>query len=190
MAGSAVAEEVPGIGGHVTDTHRKLKGGDKDAIEEKLGKIQTDTQDDVAAWITDTPPQAMGDSAREAFDQWHIGKDWENGILLVYPSSGPPLVVQRPERPLLSSTDIDRVLKADGEAGGSMRARLDRMADEMGALLRVGAKAPKVRPWGKRDSRRAAWYAVGALVIAAAAALMSIRRRSASRQSEDSAPRS
>jgi hypothetical protein len=172
---------VPPIDGHLTDPGHRLKSTEKDALEEQLGKIQSDTQVDCAGWVMATPAPAdeLPDLGREAYDHWRIGRDWENGVLFVFPMSGPAILIQSPDRPALTAPEVAKVLGADAPASPSLSKRIEHDANEVGAILRVGSKAPKPRPPGVADPRRGAWYAAGSGVVALAAIAISLRRRRA-----------
>jgi uncharacterized membrane protein YgcG len=178
VARDAVAFDFPSLDGHATDPHHRLKFSEKDSLEERLGKIQSDTQVDVATWISDMPEQSLGDLGAEVYDRWHIGRDWENGVLLVFPSNGAVRVVLKPGRPALSDGDVARIVAEDArDPSATFVARIERAADEISAVLLVGAKAPKVRPRGQGDPRLGFQYAVGAAFVALLAVALSVVRR-------------
>jgi hypothetical protein len=175
-AAAAQAAGVPPIDGHLTDPSHKLKATEKDSLEETLGKIQSDTQVDVAGWIMSEPTDEAAELGHEAYEHWRIGRDWENGVLFIFPVSGPALLMQRAERPALTESEVARVLAADVPSS-PLAKRIERDASEVKAILMVGAKAPKMRPVGEGDPRRARWFDAGlALTVLLAVALTIVRR--------------
>lgn len=168
---------VPPIDGHLTDPGHRLKSTEKDSLEDTLGKLQTDTQVDVAGWVMTEPTNEVADLGREAYDHWRIGKDWENGVLFVFPVSGPAQLIENPDRPALSPSELSRVLGADVPGNPLLAKRIERDANEVGSILRVGAKAPKPRPPGTADPKRGAWFAAATVLIVLAAVGLSLRRR-------------
>ncbi|MCL2450371.1 MAG: TPM domain-containing protein, partial [Polyangiaceae bacterium] len=122
---------VPPIDGHLTDPGHHLKSTEKDSLEELLGKIQSDTQVDCAGWVmaTAVPANELADLGREAFDHWHIGRDWENGVFFVFPTEGRAILVQNPSRPALSPADVTKVLGADVPAS-PLSKRIEHDANE------------------------------------------------------------
>lgn len=173
---AARAAEYPSIDGHMTDPQHRLKFSEKEEIEDKLGKIQSDTQTDVAGWIADDRPN-LRDAGWEVYQRWHIGKDWENGVFFVFPISGPVIVILNPERPALTEAEVQRIMTADAVPSPTLAKRIEKDADEAGAILRVGAKAAKPRPPGTKDPRLAIRYAIAAGVIALAAIATTLLRR-------------
>lgn len=181
LAPLAAAADYPSIDGHMTDPLHRLKFSEKEAIEDQLGKIQTDTQVDVAGWIADGRDQ-LREAGQEVYDRWHIGHDWENGVFLVFPLTGPVIVILKPERPALTEADVARVLAADAVAAPTLAKRIEHDADEIGAILRVGAKAPKARPLGVKDAKLSLRYAIVAGLIALGAIVLTVRRRGGRRR--------
>jgi hypothetical protein len=177
VAAQPARAAVPPLDGHVTDPRHKLKSVDEESMENKLGRIQSDTQVDVAIWLSDAPADAASDLGSEAYEQWHIGRDWENGILLVFPAVGPLHVILNPKRPALAVAEITKVVAADYNPSASWMDRIDRTANEIGSVLRVGAKEPKPRPAGHGDPRLAIRYAVPTGAIALLALFRSLGRR-------------
>jgi hypothetical protein len=177
LCAGAARAYVPPIDGHLTDPGHRLKSTEKDSLEEMLGKIQTDTQVDVAGWVMAEPSTEAADLGREAYEHWRIGKDWENGVLFVFPLTGQAALIQNPERPALNPTEVARVLGADVPANTLLAKRIERDANEVGAILRVGSKAAKPRPPGAGDPKRGAWYAAATAVIVLAAISLSLRRQ-------------
>ncbi len=173
---------VPPLEGHVTDPSRKLKAADEEALEDKLGKIMTDTQCDLATWLSDVPPESANEAGADAYDRWHIGRDWENGILLVFPSTGPVHVIVKTERPAVTEAEITKVETGD-DPHLAWKARIERAADELASVLRVGAKAAKVRPPGHGDPQRGLRYALGGAFVGLLAIGLSTARRIAARSS-------
>jgi uncharacterized membrane protein YgcG len=173
---SAIASDYPSIDGHMTDPQHRLKFSEKEAIEDKLGKIQSDTQTDVAGWIADDR-ENLKEVGWELYQRWHIGKDWENGVFFVFPISGPVIIVVNPDRPALTPAEVERIMTADAAPSPSLAKRIEKDADEAGAILRVGAKAAKPRPPGTKDPRLAIRYAIAASVIALAAVVLGFVRR-------------
>jgi hypothetical protein len=177
IAGAANAY-VPPIDGHLTDPGHRLKSTEKDSLEDQLGKIQSDTQVDCAGWVMQSPTDEIADLGREAYDHWRIGRDWENGVLFVFPVSGPAILIQNTDRPALTPTEVSRVLSVDAP-GQPLAKRVEHDANEVGAILRVGSKAPKPRPPGIADPRRGHWFAAGTAIVGLAAIVLSMRRRRA-----------
>ncbi len=169
---------VPPIDGHLTDPGHRLRSTEKDSLEEALGKIQSDTQVDVAGWVMAQPTDEVVDLGHEAYEHWRIGRDWENGVLFVFPVTGAASLIQNPARPALTPAEVARVLGADVPANPSLAKRIERDADEVGAILRVGSKAPKARPPGKAEPRKGHVYAALTALVVALAFALSRRRRS------------
>ena len=171
LASSAtvVASSVPSIEGHVTDPGKSLSASEKEGLEETLGAIQNDLKEDVAAYVADVPAGDLARTGREAFDVWHIGRDWENGVLItVRPDGSAMEIVQALERPALKDAEARSIAEL-AIAGGGHRAvagEIREAAAQVESKLRVGAKQPTVRPWGSRDGKAALWYAVCAALVA------------------------
>jgi uncharacterized membrane protein YgcG len=175
---AAGAMDYPGIDGHMTDPQHRLKFTEKEEIEDKLGKIQADTQTDVAGWIADDRPD-LKEAGWEIYQRWHIGKDWENGVFFVFPLAGPVIVILNPERPALTEPEVQRIMTADAVPSGSLAKRIEKDADEAAAILRVGAKAAKPRPPGTKDPHLAVRFASVAGIVAIAALILTFTRRRA-----------
>jgi uncharacterized membrane protein YgcG len=196
LAGAALAllvsrearAAVPPLDGHVTDPQNKLRPADEEAMEDKLGKIQSDTQVDVATWLSDAPPDAATELGNEAYERWHIGRDWENGVLLVFPAVGPVHVIMNPARPVLAAAEVTKIIDNDVGPTTAYRARIERAANEIGAVLRVGAKEPKPRPKGYGDPKLGVRFGAAAAGIAVLGVGLSFaRRRSRSAQEHPTA---
>jgi uncharacterized membrane protein YgcG len=174
---SALADApYPSIDGHMTDPQHRLKFSEKEAIEDQLGKIQTDTQVDCAGWVADYR-EDYKEAGQEVYDRWHIGRDWENGVFMVFPPTGPVVLISKLERPALNEAEIARVMAADAVQQPTLAKRIEHDADEVGAILRVGAKAAKPRPPGVKDPKASLRFLAVTAVIGLAAAVLTFLRR-------------
>ncbi len=154
LGSSAYAQgrHVPAIEGHVTDPTHKLNGSEKDDLEKLLGSLQTETKVDVAVFVAEVPSADLDDVARAAYDQWGIGRAWENGMLLVVASDGSgAFVAQDPKRPpVLAGNDLRTLTQQVGStipARGFAQGLRDAL-DFVGTILRPKSKIPVVRPSG------------------------------------------
>jgi hypothetical protein len=169
-------QPYPSIDGHMTDPQHRLKFSEKEAIEDQLGKIQSDTQVDCAGWVADTRDNYR-EAGQEVYERWHIGRDWENGVFMVFPPSGPVVVILKPERPGLTEAEIARVMTADAVPQPTLAKRIEHDADEIGAILRVGAKAAKARPPGVKDARASLRFLAVTAIVGLAALVLTFLRR-------------
>lgn len=178
--GLAMAIDIPGINGHMTDPDRTLSDADKTSTEDTLSKIQEDTRIDVAGWVVDAPENQLDDLGNEAYHRWNIGRDWDNGIFLMVPKSGRVHVIQNRTKPALTAVEVHRVIDADSPSS-PMAQRLDKIANAVGGIVRNNAL--RARPAGQNDPGDAIWYACGAgavLLIAVALTYRARLRRTAS----------
>jgi hypothetical protein len=174
--GARADQPYPSIDGHMTDPQHRLKFTEKEAIEDQLGKIQSDTQVDCAGWISDVR-ENYREAGQDIYERWHIGRDWENGVFMVFPPSGPVVVILKPERPALNEAEIARIMTADAVPQPTLAKRIEHDADEIGAILRVGAKAAKPRPPGVKDGKASLPFLAVAGVVGVAALVLSLFRR-------------
>jgi uncharacterized membrane protein YgcG len=170
----ALAIEVPGINGHMTDPDHTLSDSDKTAAEDMLGKIQEDTRIDVAGWIVDAPDSQLDDLGNEAYRKWNIGRDWDNGVFLIVPKSGRVHVIQNRTKPALTTVEARRVVDADSPSS-PMAQRLTKIAEAAGGIVRNNAL--RARPAGQNDPADAMWYACGAGAVLLIAAALTYRAR-------------
>jgi hypothetical protein len=172
---SALANDIPGINGHMTDPGHILSNGDKTTVEEKLNKIQADTRIDVAGWIADVPESRLDELGLEAYKHWNIGTSWDSGIFFMIPKTGRVHVILDPVKPPeLTPAEVARVQDAD-KPNAPMMDRIDAFAETAGNIVR--GKALKPRPEGKTDPARGRLYGYGAAAVLAAAIAMTLRTR-------------
>jgi uncharacterized membrane protein YgcG len=170
---------APPIAGHVTDPGGRLSADEKKEIEELLGAIQTDSKVDVAAFIAQVARKDVATAGRTAYAQWGIGRDWESGVLLTLSEDGQGcrLIVAGDASPISPArvAEIETAVGQVAQKGQFVRA-LRVAAEQIGRVLRTRAKTPLVRPRGERDVPRSLPYGAGALLVAAIAATLSLRR--------------
>ncbi len=135
---SAQAVDIPAIGGHLTDVDHLLGDRDKQDFERKLEKLQQDTQIDVAGWLVDAPEDSLEGLGHQAYSQWHLGQQWDGGVLFVVPKVGCVVVVQDPAGPRFSAAEVAQITSAD-EPGNAAARRLDVISDAVGLVVRTKA---------------------------------------------------
>jgi hypothetical protein len=171
----AGALELPGLDGHMTDPHHKL-GSAKASIEERLGKIQDETHIDVAGWISDLPEDQVEARGSDVYRRWNIGKNWDGGIFLVFPASGPVHVIQDSERPTLSDAARVKLVATDSPTDKLDKRALD-LAEEARRLI-LPKMENQARPLGTSHPEKGPYYVIAAAALALVGAWMSLRRKS------------
>ncbi len=173
--GTARAIDVPGIDGHMTDPGRVLGTSDKNAVEDKLSKLQQDTRIDVAGWIVDAQAGALDDLGHKAFQKWNIGGDWDGAVFFVIPRVGRVRLIQNDAKPELSAQEASKIVAAD-KPNAPMLERLDLIIDATGEIVRK--KTLRARPPGQKDPRRGLWFSAawGVLFLGVVAVTMRTRR--------------
>ena len=172
----ATAFEIPKIEGHMTDPTHQLSAAELQATDQKLDKIALDTRIDTAGWITDAPAADLAESGKEAYEQWHIGRDWDNGVFLMIPKVGRWVVIMNPQKPELTPEEVARLTAAD-KPGAPMVERMDAYAETAGDILR--AKVFHARPPGKNDPVHGRWYLAGVMLLLLAALVRTAQERRA-----------
>jgi hypothetical protein len=168
--------QVPGIDGHMTDPGHKLSEADKRSIEDRLGKIQEETHLDVAGWISDVPEgQAMALGNR-AYRQWNIGRDWDGGVFLMFPTEGKVRIIQPLDRPTVPAGEVAQLVAAD-IPDLAMNQRIERLAEKARSLL-VARTGKKARPWGDAHPELGhRWLMLAAAIVLGAAGMSFSRKR-------------
>ena len=170
---AAAAREIPSITGHLTDPTHLLSDADLKAANDKFDKIAQDTRIDVAGWVNDLPPEALGDLGDEAYRKWNIGGNWDNGVFLMIPKLGRWRIILNHARPELTESEVARLVAAD-DPGAPMARRIDGFAGTAGEILR--AKIFHARPPGRSDPVLGGWFGGGAAALLLAAIAMAVLR--------------
>ncbi|MBS2026611.1 MAG: TPM domain-containing protein [Deltaproteobacteria bacterium] len=170
----ALAQDIPGINGHMTDPDRRLSDADKKAIEDQLSGLQEETHVDIAGWVTHAADNQVEELGARAYRQWNIGKAWDNGVFFVIPATGRAHLIVDRARPELTAAEQARVLAAD-RPEAPLATRLNALADTAGSLVK--AKVFHARPPGPKDGRRALAYGAGAVAMALGSGLFGRRKR-------------
>ncbi len=175
--GVALATDIPGINGHITDPGHLLSNADKTSLEDKFNKIMSDTRVDCAGWVTDAPESQLNQLGAEAYKRWNIGASWDNGVFFMVPKAGRVHVILDPSKPAeLTPAEITKITDAD-KPNATMMDRLEAIGETTGSIIR--AKALRPRPAGKTDPARGRLFGYGAFALLVAAVVMSFRNKRA-----------
>jgi uncharacterized membrane protein YgcG len=171
---------LPTIGGHVTDPTHLLSTVDRDSLEHQLGDIQRETQVDVAAFLAPVSAEMLPTIGREAYRQWNIGRDWENGVLVVLSSKAAECRViladdGAPLRPVVVAQIEANASRTAHE--GNFRSALQAAGERIAAELREREKRPLARAPGHKARTASLGYASGALLVVVFAIYASWQKR-------------
>jgi hypothetical protein len=173
-AAPALASNIPPLGGHITDPARRL-GGEYDALNERFGKVMDDTHVDTASWITGAPADQSLSLGNSAFKQWNIGRDWDSGILFVFPSAGRFSIVQDSTNPPLTSAEVNLLVAGD-RPDDPLPKRLEQLSDAIREVL-IPKRTGKPRPWGYARPYLGHRYLAVTIAVLLAAVGLTVRRR-------------